>query len=328
MEYDLGGKMRTINIWTMNKKKMFMGGIILLILIWFILGGPLYIIEPEEVGIILTFGQYTSTNTSGLHFKLPWPVQEVYKVPVNIIQRCEIGYRTISENPPEYISFATNQEMLTEAEMLTGDENIIDCAVIVQYRINSATDYLFNVRDPKGTMRDIAEASIRLVIGNNAIDAVLTTGKLEMQNRIKEQIQQIADAYGIGVHIVTVQLMDVQPPAQVSAAFKDVATAREDMQAYINEAEAYRNEMIPEAQGDSVSLVNNALGYAAVRVNTAQGEASRFIAVAEEYRKNPEVTATRIHLETISSLLNTIPVTIVDESAGALTHYNLEGVVE
>jgi len=309
----------------MNRKKILTGGIVLVILVWFVLGGPLYIIEPEEVGVILTFGGYTSTNTSGLHFKFPWPVQEVYKVPINIIQRCEIGYRTISEDPPEYISFSSNQEMLTEAEMLTGDENIIDCAVIVQYRINSATDYLFNVRDPKGTMRDISEASIRLVVGDNAIDAVLTTGKLEVQNRIKEQIQQIASDYGMGVHIVTVQLMDVQPPGQVSAAFKDVATAREDMQAYINEAEAYRNEMIPEAQGDSVVLVNNALGYAAVRVNTAQGDANRFIAVAEEYRKSPEITATRLHLETISSLLNTIPVTVVDESAGALTHYNLEG---
>lgn len=320
--------MRVINYWTTNKSKIFMGGLALLILVWFILGGPLYIIEPEEVGVILTFGRYTSTNTSGLHFKFPWPVQEVYKVPVNIIQRCEIGYRTISENPPEYISFTSNQEMLTEAEMLTGDENIIDCAVIVQYRINSATDYLFNVRDPKGTMRDISEASIRLVVGDNAIDAVLTTGKLDIQNRIKEEVQRIADDYGMGVYVVTVQLMDVQAPAQVSAAFKDVATAREDMQAYINEAEAYRNEMIPEAQGDSVSLVNNALGYATVRVNTAQGEANRFIAVAEEYRKNPEVTATRLHLETMSALLGTIPVTIVDESAGALTHYNLEGAVE
>ena len=301
------------------------GVLTIVVLAWFLLGGPFYIVEPEEVGVVLTFGRYTSTEPPGFHFKWPWPVQVVYKPAVNVIERIEIGFRTISDDPPVYQSFTNNVEMLTEAEMLTGDENIIDCAVIIQYRIESATDYLFNVRDQEGTLRDITEASVRLIVGDNAIDAVLTTGKLEVQNRIMDDVQAIADDYGLGIDIIAVQLMDVQPPAQVSAAFKDVATAREDMQSYINEAESYMNEMLPQALADSVEMVNQALGYSALRVNTALGEARRFTSVAEEYRKAPSVTAVRLHLETLASLLDNVDMTIVDESAGALTHYNLIG---
>ncbi len=169
------------------------------------------------------------------------------------------------------------------------------------------------------------EASIRLIVGDNAIDAVLTTGKLEVQNRIMLMVQGIADEYQLGIDIIAIQLMDVQAPAQVSAAFRDVATAREDMQAYINEAEGYMNERLPEALADSVEMVNEALGYSAIRVNTATGDARRFTALAEEYRKAPTVTAVRLHLETLSELLDNVSVTVVDESAGALTHYNLGG---
>jgi membrane protease subunit HflK len=135
----------------------------------------------------------------------------------------------------------------------------------------------------------------------------------------------MSDSYGLGVTIVAVQLMDVQPPNEVSAAFKDVATAREDMQAYINDAEGYRNQVIPAAIADSVTMVNEALGYSALRINEALGEASRFVAVAEEYRKSPEVTTTRLHLEALLSILSKVEVTVVDGSAGALTHYNLGG---
>ena len=301
------------------------GILALVVVLWFLLGGPFYIVDPEEAGVVLTFGRHTGTTEPGFHFKWPWPVQTVYKPPVNIVQRIEIGFRTISEDPPSYISFTNDRDMLTEAQMLTGDENIINVAIIVQYKISDPTDYLFNVRDQEGTLKDITEASTRLVVGDNAIDAVLTTGKLEIQTRILDMIQEIADEYGLGVNIVAVQLMDVQPPAPVFAAFKDVATAREDMQAYINEAESYRNQQIPQARADSVEAVNSALGYSAVRVNNAIGEAFRFTAVAEEYRKSPEVTTTRLHLETISNLLDTVEIMVVDESAGALTHYNLGG---
>jgi len=317
--------MKVIKSRAMVPQKYKWGLIVLVVLLWFFLGGPFYIVDPEEEGIVLTFGKYTATTGPGFHFKWPWPFQTVFKPPVNVVQRIEIGFRTLSDDPPVYISFTNDKDMLAEAQMLTGDENIIDCAIIVQFRISSPTDYLFNVRDQQGTLRDIAEASTRLVVGNNAIDAVLTTGKLEIQNRIMDEIQEISDEYRMGVNIIAVQLMDVQPPQPVSAAFKDVATAREDMQAYINEAESYRNQQIPQALADSVERVNSAMGYSAGRVNTAIGEAFRFTAVAEEYRKSPGVTATRLHLETLAALLDTVAITVVDESAGALTHYNLSG---
>ncbi|PIE51313.1 FtsH protease activity modulator HflK [Candidatus Fermentibacteria bacterium] len=306
-------------------KSILLGLLVVVLVIWLLIGGPFYIVGPEEQGVVLTFGKMTSVSGPGFHFKLPWPVQTVRKAPVNVVQRVEIGFRSVeSGGTTSYVGF-TDRDMLREAQMLTGDENIINCSVIVQYRIGDISAYLFNVREPDETLRDISEACIRQVIGDNAVDAVLTTGKLEIQNRTMEQVQEMADNYGMGINVVAVQLKDVQPPAQVSDAFKDVATAREDMQAYINEAEGYRNQVIPEARADSVTTVNEALGYAAVRINTARGAAGRFVAVAAEYSKSPQVTSARLHLEMLGSVLAGSRITVVDRDAGALTHYNLEG---
>ncbi len=317
--------MRVVTPQTVSARHVLMGVVAVVLVIWLLTGGPFYIVGPEEQGVILTFGKLSSINGPGFHFKLPWPVQTVIKAPVNVVQRVEIGFRTVvSGGTTRYVGF-NDPDLLREAQMLTGDENIINCSVIVQYRIGEIDSYLFNVREPDGTLRDIAEACIRQVIGDNAVDAVLTTGKLEIQNRIMEQVQEMADNYGMGVDIVAVQLKDVQPPAQVSDAFKDVATAREDMQAYINEAEGYRNQVIPEARADSVSTVNEALGYAAVRINRAMGATERFTAVATEYAKSPQVTSARLHLEMMENVMANVQLTIVDQDAGALTHYNLEG---
>lgn len=295
-----------------------------LAIIWLLTAGPFYIVGPEQEGVILTFGRYTATTGPGFHLKFPWPIQTVYKPDVNVVQRIEFGYRSIPNTDPQrYRGFDNDPEMLSEGQMLTGDENIINVSAIVQYRITDARAYLFNVRGPEATLLDITEASIRQVIGDNAIDAVLTTGKLDLQIRIQAQVQSLADLYGLGVIIVAVQLKDVQPPDQVFFAFKDVATAREDMQAYLNEAESYRNQLIPEARADSVTMVNEAQGYATVRINRALGDADRFIAVAEEYRKNPQTTAIRLHLETLETVLARMDITIVDGDAGALTHYGL-----
>lgn len=317
--------MKVVDVQSFGPKQIMLVILSVIALIWLVKGGPFYVIGPEEQGVVLTFGKQTSVTEPGFHFKLPWPFQTVLKAPVNVVQRIEIGFRSYgSGRNTEYVGF-NDPDMLREAQMLTGDENIINCSIIVQYRISDAGAYLFNVREPRGTLIDISEASIRQVIGDNAIDAVLTTGKLDIQNRIIEQVQEMTDNYSMGIDIVAVQLKDVQPPSQVSDAFKDVATAREDMQAYINEAEGYRNQVIPEARADSVSVLNEALGYSAVRINRANGEAERFTMVAAEYAKSPQVTSARLHLEMLESVLHDIQITIVDSSAGALTHYNLDG---
>lgn len=317
--------MKVVTAPSIGPKQILLIALGIVILIWMINGGPFYVVGPEEQGVVLTFGKATSVTDPGFHLKFPWPIQSVIKAPVNVIQRIEIGFRSYgSGRSTEYVGFS-DPDMLREGQMLTGDENIINCSVIIQYRIGDIEDFLFNVREPAGTLMDITEASIRQVIGDNAIDAVLTTGKFEIQTRIMEQVQQMADVYTMGVNIVAVQLKDVQPPSQVSDAFKDVATAREDMQAYINEAEGYRNQAIPEARADSVSVVNAAMGYAATRINRALGATDRFNAVAHEYAKSPRVTSVRLHLEMLESVLGNAHITIIDENAGALTHYNLEG---
>jgi len=317
--------MRVVTSQTIGARQVLTAIVAVVIIIWFLTGGPFYIVGPEEQAVVLTFGRLTSVNGPGFHLKLPWPVQTVIKAPVNVVQRIEIGFRSLeSGGETRYIGFE-DPDILREAQMLTGDENIINCSVIVQFRIGDIGAYLFNVREPDGTLRDIAEACIRQVIGDNSVDAVLTTGKFEIQTRIMDQAQEMVNTYGMGVNIVAVQLKDVQPPAQVSDAFKDVATAREDMQAYINDAEGYRNQVIPEARADSVTTVNEALGYAAIRINTARGTAERFSAVAAEYAKNPRVTSARLQLEMLGNVLQNASLTIVSENAGALTHYNLEG---
>ena len=317
--------MKVVDVQSFGPKQILLAVLAVIILVWLIQGGPFYVVGPEEQGVLLTFGKQTTVTEPGFHLKFPWPIQTVQKAPVNVVQRIEIGFRSYgSGRNTEYVGFS-DPDMLREAQMLTGDENIINCSVIVQYRISDIGAFLFNVREPEGTLIDISEACIRQVIGDNAIDAVLTTGKLDIQNRVIEQIQEMSDNYTLGINIVAVQLKDVQPPAQVSDAFKDVATAREDMQAYINEAEGYRNQVIPEARADSVSIVNEAMGYATVRINTAMGAAERFTAVATEYNKSPQVTSARLHLEMLEAVLSDVQITIVDSHAGALTHYNLDG---
>jgi membrane protease subunit HflK len=317
--------MKVVTPQTIGSKQAILAITAVILIVWLIKGGPFYIVGPEEQGAVLTFGRLTSITEPGLHLKFPWPVQTVQKAPVNVVQRIEIGFRSVGSGESiEYTGF-NDPDLLQEAQMVTGDENIINCSVIVQYKIGDIAAYLFNVKEPEGTLRDISEASIRQVIGDNAIDAVLTTGKLEIQNLIMDHVQEMADIYGMGLNIIAVQLKDVQPPAQVSDAFKDVATAREDMQAYINDAEGYRNQVIPEAKADSVTLVNEAMGYAAVRINRSLGEAERFTAIAAEYNKSPLVTSARLHLEMLEGVLGNVQITIVDENAGALTHYNLDG---
>ncbi len=317
--------MKVVDVQSFGPKQIFLAVLAVAVLVWLIKGGPFYVVGPEEQGVILTFGRQTSVTGPGFHLKVPWPVQTVLKAPVNVVQRIEIGFRSYgSGRTTEYVGF-NDPDMLREAQMMTGDENIINCSVIVQYRISDVGAYLFNVREPAGTLVDISEACIRQVIGDNAIDAVLTTGKLDIQNRIMDQVQEMSDNYTMGINIVAVQLKDVQPPVQVSDAFKDVATAREDMQSYINEAEGYRNQVIPEARADSVTIVNEAMGYATVRINRATGAAERFTMVAAEYAKSPQVTSARLHLEMLESVLSDIQITIVDSRAGALTHYNLDG---
>ncbi|MFH1589571.1 MAG: FtsH protease activity modulator HflK [archaeon] len=275
-----------------------------------------YTVSQSQEGVIKRFGKYNRTEQAGLHFKLPFPIESKNKPEVTEIKRLEVGFRTIKQGPPA--TYDTHNE---EANMLTGDENIVHSEFIVQYKIKNAKDYLFNVNDQKGTLRDAAEAAHRQVIGDNGIDEVLTTGKQEIQDKTKSKLQEIMDSYQSGIHIVAIQLQDVNPPEEVKAAFKDVASAKEDKSSIINVAKGYQNEVIPAARGEAEENIRAAQGDKAKRVNEAWGDVAKFNAILAEYRKAPSVTKTRLYIEAMEEVNPKLEYIIIDENQEGLLKF-------
>jgi membrane protease subunit HflK len=268
--------------------------------LWLLSG--VYIINPDEAGVVLRFGQYDRTVGPGPHYHLPFPVERVYKPKVTQVQRVEIGFRS----PAQGATFQQGQGRVfpEEAAMLTGDENIVNVQFSVQYQIKDPVEYLFNVTDQAAVVRNAAEAAMREIIGNSLIDAALTDGKLRIQNETTTLLQEILDRYKVGIRVLAVQMQDVHPPKEVIDAFKDVASAREDKSRIVNEAEAYRNELLPRTRGAAAELVNQAEGYRETRTRQAEGEAQRFIAVLKEYNAAKDVTRKRLYFETMQEILS------------------------
>jgi membrane protease subunit HflK len=269
-----------------------------------------YIVRPSQEGVVTRLGKYVRTEESGPHLKIPL-VEGVTKPSVTEVRRLEIGFRTTgSGSTAEYVKHPE------ESLMLTGDENIVQSEIIVQYKIKDSKDYLFNVKDVERTIMDAAEAAHRQVVGNNAIDRVLTDGKTEIQTQTMETIQLICDKYKMGVDIVAVQLQDVYAPEQVKAEFEDVASAKEDQVAVVNAARGYQNEKLPLARGDSAALVQQALGYKEQRINIAEGDVSRFNSILKEYRKAPKITEDRLYLEKMGEFYKGKDVIIIADGPG------------
>ncbi|OGE24583.1 MAG: HflK protein [Candidatus Dadabacteria bacterium RBG_19FT_COMBO_40_33] len=287
---------------------------------WILLSS-FYIVDADEQGVVKRFGKYNRTQKPGVHFKAPWPIESVLKPRVTEVKRIEIGFRTIDPGPP-----ASYRHIPEESLMLTGDLNIVSSEFIVQYRIKNAEEYLFNVKDVDTTIRDAAEAAKRQVVGDKEVDYVLTVGKAEIQEEVRSLLQEIIDSYGAGIHIVAVQLQDVEPPKPVIGAFKDVASAKEDRDKFINQAEAYWNEIIPTAQGEAKKLWNEAEAYKAEKVNRAKGEADRFTKILDETKKNEGVTRKRLYLETMESVLSGMDKFIIDsKNSSSLNFLELRG---
>ena len=266
------------------------------LVIWLLTGA--YVVGPDEVGVVQTFGKHTRVTQSGLNYHLPYPIETVQTPKVTEVKRVEIGFRTMGNNQYRAIE--------KESLMLTGDENIVDAELIVQYKIKDAASYLFNFVEPVLTVREAAEASLRTVIGKHKIDEALTSGKFLIQEETKDLLQSILDKYGTGVLVVAVQLQDVSPPKQVRAAFKDVASAKEDKNRMINQAEGYRNDVIPKARGEAQAMISEAEGFREARVSRAEGEVARFNAMLVEYKKAKVVTRKRLYLETMEEILPNI----------------------
>lgn len=277
----------------------------LLLLLW--LASGIFIVEPDEVGVILRFGAYSRTVESGPHYHLPYPVEQVIKPRVTQIRRLEVGFRSLGRN--KQFQQGALRSVKEESLMLTGDENIVDVQFIVQFQINDPVDYLFNVtkntdRDQNWTVKSAAEAAMREVIGYNKIDNALTKGKLQIQNECRVLLQQILDGYKAGIRVVAVQMQNVHPPKEVIDAFKDVASAREDRSRIINEAEAYRNDLLPKARGLAAEIINKAEGFKQTTVKQAEGEAQRFLAVLKEYNKAKNITQKRLYLEALEEIFS------------------------
>jgi membrane protease subunit HflK len=284
----------------------------ILVVLW--LASGIYIVAPDERGIVLRFGKVQRETDPGPHWKMPWPFEEVLRPSVTQIRKEEVGFRTVAVGPP-----ARYQEVDAEALMLTGDENIVKLEFIVQYKVRAdeqgTTDFLFNVRDPQETVRASAEAAMREVIGRTRIDEVLTEGKEQVQIEAQDVMQGILDLYDAGIQVVTVKLQDVDPPDQVNDAFKDVISAQQDKERLINEAKGYANDVVPKARGQAAEMVNEAEGYKEARIREASGVGARFIALQAEYEKAKDVTRRRLYLETMEAILPGMDKILLDESA-------------
>jgi membrane protease subunit HflK len=296
----------------------------ILLALWFLSG--IYIVRPDEQGVVRRFGKVVRVTEPGPHYRLPSPIERVDKPKIQQVRRLEIGFETISPGPPARYQFHPEESL-----MLTGDEQIIDAQIIVQYKIKDPADYLFNVRNlegPEGTIKDAAEVALRQVVGQRPIDDVLIKEKLQVEIDIRALLQEIVDGYESGVRIIEVKLQTVQPPKEVASSFSDVVSAKEDKEKLVQEAEGYKEDIIPKARGEARSIVLAAEAYKQEKVERAQGDVEKFMAVLAEYQKAKEVTRKRLYIEAMEQVLPGIRKFIIDSDAGegVLKLLPLEGI--
>lgn len=262
-------------------------------------------VEPDEVGVILRLGRFVGTVEPGPHFRLPFWIDRIDKVPVQRQLKAEFGFRTERTGPRTAASSyaESTPDLKRESLMLTGDLNVAVVEWIVQYKVKDPYKYLFKVKNVESMLRDISEASMRAVVGDHSVNEVLTTGRQAVATQSKLLLQDLADRYETGVDIQQVVLQDVNPPDPVKPSFNEVNQAIQEKERVINEAYAERNRAIPRARGEAEEALRAAEGYAIERVNRARGEADRFARVHDEYRKAPDVTRRRMYLETVSQVL-------------------------
>lgn len=273
---------------------------LLLIFLW----STWFTVQPEETGIVQRFGAVNRTAGPGLHFKFPDGIEKVRLVPTARVLKEEFGFGTLATAAGGRTQYVADKKAFKDVSlMLTGDLNVIDVQWIVQYRIEDPVRYLFRVRESRQTIRDIAEAVMRRVVGNRLGSDVLTVGRVAVSTEVKEEMQKILTDYQTGVRLVTVELQDVTPPDPVKPAFNEVNEARQDRERTINQAQEQANREIPKARGEAARTITEAEGYAVERVNRANGEATRFRAVLGEYQRAPEVTRRRLYLEAIGQIL-------------------------
>ena len=291
-------------------------------LLW--LASGFYTVSPNEVGLNLVFGRYSGNSAPGLNYNVPYPVGDVIKLAVTDRNSTDVGFVSNSGRSGQ----VSSSDVPSESLMLTGDDNIADVKFRVIWQIDAENPqyYAFNLRRPDETVKAVAESAMREVIGRSQIQNILTSGRKTIEPAVQKLIQDVLDQYKAGVTVLQVQLLSVDPPAQVIAAFRDVTAAQQDQQRLSNEAQAYANKVVPEARGAAAAIVQEAEGYKAQAVKEAEGQASRFSQIYEQYKNAPDVTRERIYIETMESVLAGADKTIIDKTgAGVLPVLPLDG---
>ena len=261
-------------------------------------GTCFYTVDDKQVAVVTTFGQVTDITDAGVHFKLPFGIQNVEKVDVNVYQKIELGYRSDTYDPNQYA------ENTSESTMITGDYNIVNVEFFVEYKISDPVQYLYSSNNPELILRNLIQSQVRNVVGSSTVDAVLTDGKENIQMQVKDLVSQILEEYAIGLTLVDVKIQDAEPPTQeVIEAFKAVETAKQQAETVINDAKAYQNAQLPLAQAQADKKIQNAEFLRQKRINEATQQVAMFQAMYNEYAQNPGITRSRMYYEAISEIL-------------------------
>ena len=287
-----------------------MKGISFILLLVFLgwLATGLYRVEPDEQGVELLFGKWNERTTApGLHYFFPTPIGKVLTPKVEAIRKINVGFRD---------NGSSKRDILEESMMLTSDQNISDLDYTVLYRVKDAGQFLFNLRDPEETVKVISESVIREVVGLTRLEDLLTVSRQSVERESRSLLQELLDDYEVGILIQSIQLQDVNPPSQVIDAFDDVQKARQDKERTVNQAEAYKNTIVPEARGEAEKILQEAEGYKNKLIKQAEGEASRFTQVLDTYMQAKEITKKRIYLETIRDVLAGSSKIMIDQNSG------------
>jgi membrane protease subunit HflK len=303
---EFGDNLNKVSKWFSGRRGSFyIILLIIVVLIW--LASGIYIVQPGEEGVVQTFGRFSRITTPGLNYHLPWPIQRVTVVDVESIRRVELGFRTTGADGRE--------DVLSEALMLTTDENIVQVELLVQYRIASSRDFVFNVQEPEMVLRTSAEVGLRSTVGQMTIDAVITEERARVQDDTRVFLSRLLEDYGTGIQVTDVRLQVADPPEEVRDAFQEVVRALADRERFVNEAEAYQNDIVPRARGERQRLIEEASAFKDREVLRATGDAQRFLSVLGAYRTAPEVTRERLHIEALEGILDQVELILLDEDA-------------
>jgi len=275
--------------------------------LWLLSG--FYMVGPGERGLVLTFGRLTGQSESGLHYRLPAPIQSNVVVDTARVRTAEVGY----------ITEAGNQNVvLAEAQMLTGDENMVVVQLFIQYLVQDPVAYVFYVKDAEAVLKASAEIALRSAVGQNTIDFTMTEGRVQAQEQVKTLLQMLLDQYRTGLLVTEARLLAVDPPSDVRDAFDDVVRAFEDRERLVKEAEGYAEQVVPAARGEAAQMVLEAEAYREQRLIRAEGDAARFLTLLAEYQKAPEVMRERLYLESIERVLSGADIFILDTGSGGV----------